>query len=93
MPFLDEIGLDAADAEALAAIAARRRVARIVAGHVHMVVAGALGATPVLTAPSTWRIRARLRRGAPGWEPEDAPAGFALHLPLDGSVTSHAVTF
>ncbi|MET0769295.1 MAG: metallophosphoesterase [Solirubrobacteraceae bacterium] len=92
MPFLDDIGLDAADAEALGAIAARRRVVRIVAGHVHMPAHGMLGATPVLTCPSTWRLRARLRLGAPGYEIEDAPAGFALHVPAGGGLTSHVVT-
>ena len=92
MPFLDEIGLDPGDAGALGAIAARHGVARIVAGHVHMVATGLLGATPVLTAPSTWRLRARLRLGAPGYEIEEAPAGFALHLLLGGVLTSHVVT-
>jgi Icc protein len=93
MPFLDDIGLDPGDADRLGAITARHRVARVVAGHVHMVTTGLLGTTPVLTAPSTWRVRARLRLGTPGWEPEGAPAGFALHLPLGGVLTSHVVTF
>jgi 3',5'-cyclic AMP phosphodiesterase CpdA len=94
MPFLDDIGLDPGDRAALAAIAGRHpQLVRIACGHVHMVTTGLLGTTPVLTVPSTWRIRARLRLGAPGWEPEEAPAGFALHLPLDGTVTSHVVTF
>lgn len=92
MPFLDDIGLDPGDGAALGEIAARHRVARIVAGHVHMTAQGLLGATPVLTCPSTWRLRARLRLGAPGYEIEDAPAGFALHVLADGGLTSHVVS-
>lgn len=92
MPFLDGIGLDPGDGAALGGIAARHHVARIVAGHVHMTAHGLLGATPVLTCPSTWRLRARLRLGAPGYEIEDAPAGFALHVLADGGLTSHVVT-
>jgi len=92
MPFLDDIGLDPGDGAALREIAARHRVARIVAGHVHMTAQGLLGATPVLTCPSTWRLRARLRLGAPGYEIEDAPAGFALHVLTDGGLTSHVVS-
>ena len=93
MPFLDDIGLDPGDAGRLGAITARHGVARIVAGHVHMVAAGRAGATPVLTAPSTWRMRARLRLGAPGYDIEEAPAGFALHIrPPGGGLTSHVVT-
>jgi len=92
MPFLDDIGLDPGDGAALGEITARHRVARIVAGHVHMTAQGLLGATPVLTCPSTWRLRARLRLGAPGYEIEDAPAGFALHVLTDGGLTSHVVS-
>ena len=92
MPFLDGIGLIPVTARRWRGIAARHHVARIVAGHVHMTVHGLLGATPVLTCPSTWRLRARLRLGAPGYEIEDAPAGFALHVLADGGLTSHVVT-
>ena len=92
MPFLDGIGLDPGDGAELAAIAARHGVARIVAGHVHMTAHGLLGPTPVLTCPSTWRLRARLRLGAPGYEIEDAPAGFALHVLAGDGLTSHVVT-
>jgi Icc protein len=93
MPFLDGIGLDSGDCAALGGIAARHRVSRVVAGHVHMTAHGLLGATPVLTCPSTWRLRARLRLGAPGYEIEDAPAGFALHVLAHGGLTSHVVSF
>ena len=92
MPFLDDIGLDAGDRDALRDVAARHGVRRIVAGHVHMTAHGLLGATPVLTAPSTWRLRARLRLGQPGYEIEDAPAGFALHLLAGGELVSHVLT-
>jgi len=68
------------------------RVEAFIAGHVHMPAHGMLGATPVLTCPSTWRLRARLRLGAPGYEIEDAPAGFALHVRAGGGLTSHVVT-
>ena len=86
MPFLDDIGLDPGDGAALGEIAARHRVARIVAGHVHMTAHGPARRDAGADRPSTWRLRARLRLGAPGYEIEDAPAGFALHCsPTAGS--------
>jgi Icc protein len=94
MPFLDGIGLDPGDRDALRdVVAGHPQVRAIVAGHVHMTATGRLGATPVLTVPSTWRLRARLRLGAPGYAIEEAPTGFALHLlAASGELTSHVVT-
>ena len=73
-------------------VARHPQVHRIACGHVHMTVSALLGPTPVLTCPSTWRERARLRLGAPGYEIEDGPAGFAVHLLAGGELTSHVVT-
>lgn len=92
MAFLDEIGLAAPDRAALAEILrAHPQVRRVVAGHVHFAAVGVLGERPVLTCPSPWRIRARLRLDGPGHEPEDSPGGLLLHALAGEEIVSHVV--
>ena len=82
MPFLDDIGLDPGDADRLGAITARHGVARIVAGHVHMVTTGLARrdarahrpehlARPRAAAPRHARVGAR--GGARGLRAAPAP--------------------
>jgi 3',5'-cyclic-AMP phosphodiesterase len=86
----DAIGLPREDRAALGELLdAHPQVRRVVAGHVHRGAAGRVGNCPVFTCPSTWRQGALdLRPGAPLQLSEDRPA-FALHVLLDGEVTSH----
>jgi 3',5'-cyclic AMP phosphodiesterase CpdA len=89
VPAWDEIGLPDADRQALANVIARHpHVRRIVAGHVHRAITGALADRPVVTVPSTY-VQGRLRFGAHEIELVDEPAGFAVHAVLDGEVVSH----
>ncbi len=90
MPASDAIRLAPADARALEALLAdASQVARVVAGHVHLAAMDALGGCPVMTCPSTWRERPVLDLESEEWVLHDAPAGFALHVLLDGRVISH----
>jgi Icc protein len=86
---LDEIGLPADDREWLAGLLARSpHVRRVVGGHVHRTVVGAVGGCAVLACTSN-HLQARLEIGTPEleWAPE--PAAFALHALLDGELVSH----
>lgn len=87
MPAFDDFGLPAADREALAEVVHRhRQVRRIVAGHLHRMIAADLAGCAVLTMPSTY-VQFRLF----GSEDELAtdPAGFAVHTVVDGELISH----
>ena len=89
VPAMDAIGFP--DDERLAlvdTIAGRSQVRRIIAGHVHRVVSGAAGATPVLTIPATTTDLA-LDFSAPKVVFADKPPAFALHLLIDGEIVSH----
>src|SRR4051812_21474523 len=89
VPAWDEIGL--ADASRLVlgdVVEGHRQVRRIVAGHVHRMIAGELAGRSVLTVPSTY-VQARVVLGPRGPQPADEPAGFAVHVVMDGEVTSH----
>jgi Icc protein len=88
---LDALGVPEADRFALAALLERhRQVKRIVCGHVHRTIVGALGGVPVFTAPGTHRQLA-LDFTATELAVNDDPPGYALHLLLDGEVTTHVV--
>ncbi len=89
IPAWDELGLPGADRQALGEVIARHpQVRRIVAGHVHRTITGALAGRHVLTVPSTY-VQSRLAFGSRAIEFADEPAGFAMHAVLDGEVVSH----
>ena len=88
-PLWDELGLPAADRQALAAVLARHaQVRRVVAGHVHRQITAELAGCPVMTVPSTY-VQGRLDFAAQEIELSDDPAGFAIHAVVDGGVISH----
>jgi hypothetical protein len=88
---MDELGVPADDRNALARLLARSpQVKRIVCGHVHRAVVGALGGVPVFTCPGTHRQLA-LDFKATEIRTNDDPPGYALHLLRDGEVTTHVV--
>jgi 3',5'-cyclic AMP phosphodiesterase CpdA len=89
MPVLDEIGLPAEERAALGELLARfPNVRRVVAGHVHRTAFAVLGGRGVVTAPST-NLQARLEIGARAFDFRPEPAGFLLHVELDGELVSH----
>ena len=85
----DDLGLPLADRRALRdVIASHRQVRRVVAGHVHRTMTGDLAGTPVLTVPSTY-VQARLNFDSQELELTPDPAGFGVHVVVDGELTSH----
>jgi 3',5'-cyclic AMP phosphodiesterase CpdA len=90
VPGWDRFGLAAADRHALGEVVERHpQVRRLVAGHVHRMIAAELAGRPVLTVPSTYvqlelDLEAQELALAPG-----EPSGLALHAVLDGEVVSH----
>ncbi|MDQ3742402.1 MAG: phosphodiesterase, partial [Actinomycetota bacterium] len=90
MPAFDALGLAAEDRAALAGQLRRwPQVRRVVAGHVHCASVAGLGGCVVVTSPSTWRVRPRMRLGGETFELVEGPAGFSLHAVMDGDVVSH----
>ena len=91
MPAMDRIGLPDLDRHALAELLKiNPQVKRIVCGHVHRAMTGAVAGVPVFTCPGThWQLALDLTSEA--LRVDDDPPGFALHLLLDGDVTSHVV--
>lgn len=84
----DKIGLPSADRDALGQVLRRHpQVRRIVAGHVHQMIAGDLAGCGVLAIPSTY-VQARLDLTAPRIEFVAEPPGFAIHAVVDGELTS-----
>jgi 3',5'-cyclic-AMP phosphodiesterase len=92
IPEWDEINLVATEREALAEVVARHPQLRAIAGgHLHRTAASGLAGCPVLSAPSTYF------QALPTFHPRDfagedfgnvgAP-GFALHVLLDGELSS-----
>jgi 3',5'-cyclic-AMP phosphodiesterase len=89
IPVLDAIGLPARDCRALAAVVDRHpQVRRLVAGHMHRAITAVLAGRAVLAVPSTY-MQARLDFLAERLETVPEPAGFAVHVLLDGEVISH----
>ncbi len=85
----DEIGLAAADCEALERlIAANPQVLGTVSGHVHRALVGQLGGRPALAIPSVY-LQARLAFGLEEIELCADPPAFAVHTLLDGRLVSH----
>jgi 3',5'-cyclic AMP phosphodiesterase CpdA len=93
IPEWDAINLAASERDALAKVVALHPQLRaIVGGHLHRVAASTLAGCPVLSAPSTYL------QVLPDYQPErfdddDAvawtgPPGFALHVLLDGELSS-----
>jgi Icc protein len=85
----DDLGLPLADRVGLRDVIARHRhVRRVVAGHVHRAMIGELAGTPMLTVPSTY-VQARLNFDSQELELTPDPAGFGVHVVVDGGLTSH----
>jgi len=89
LPGWDAINLTTADREAMAGIVARHPQLRaIVGGHLHRVAAAALAGCPVFSAPSA------CLQALPAFDADDVsfvdPPGFALHVYLDGDLSSQA---
>ena len=85
----DEIGLPLSDRRGLRDVVRRHpQVRRVVCGHVHRVMAGELAGCPVLTVPSTY-VQGRLNFNAQKLELTPEPAGFGVHVLVDGELTSH----
>jgi Icc protein len=88
-PAWDEIGLPVADRQALGEVLARhRQVRRIAGGHVHSTITAELAGRAVLTIPSTY-VQSRLDFDTQEIELAAKPAGFAIHVVVDGEVSSH----
>jgi 3',5'-cyclic AMP phosphodiesterase CpdA len=88
---MDALGVPREDREALANLLREHpEVKRIVTGHLHRTIVGALGGVPVFTCPG---VHLQLELDFKGGEIDvnDDPPGYALHLLLDGEVTSHVI--
>jgi Icc protein len=89
MPALDEIALGAEDTAGLAALLERSpQVQRVVCGHTHRAAFAVVGGCGVVSCPGV-HLTARLEIGAPGYTVVAEPPAFALHVILDGTVTTH----
>lgn len=90
-PEFDAVGIEEAGRRALADVLARHpQVRRVIAGHVHRVVAGTAGGCGVLTAPSSY-VELGLDLEDGGIDQAEGPAGFVLHVAAGGDVASHLV--
>lgn len=89
VPALDRIALALADQRALGDVVERHaQVQRLVAGHVHRVMAGQLAGRAALTVPSTY-VQTELDFSLEEIELADEPAGFGVHAVRDGELSSH----
>jgi 3',5'-cyclic AMP phosphodiesterase CpdA len=85
----DRFGIPVADRLALGKILARHpQVQMIAAGHVHRLVAGAIGSVPVLAIPST-DVQLGFDLTAPKLRFVREPPCFAVHTVADGRIVSH----
>lgn len=90
IPVLDGIGLAPSATAALAdVLAGFPQVRRVVAGHVHMALAGTVGGVGVLSCPSTWRSRLRLDLEATAFDIVEAPAGLLVHALAGDDLVSY----
>ncbi|MGN6201891.1 MAG: phosphodiesterase [Solirubrobacterales bacterium] len=93
LPEWDAINLSRSEREALAEVVARHPQLRAIAGgHLHRIVTAALAGCPVLSAPSTY-LQMLPDFMPADFEDDDAavwtdPPGFALHVLLDGQLSS-----
>lgn len=88
---MDALGVPDADRTALAELLAQHpQVKRIVCGHVHRTMVGALAGVPVFTCPGT-HLQLTLDLKAAEIATNDDPPGYALHILRDGDVTTHVV--
>ncbi|HXF31527.1 MAG TPA: phosphodiesterase [Solirubrobacterales bacterium] len=93
IPSFDAIGLAPEWRAALGEVLARHpQVTRIIAGHVHRVIAAELAGRAVLSIPSTY-LQAKLEFAPAAIEMAPDPPGFAIHALRDGALTSHVQTF
>jgi 3',5'-cyclic AMP phosphodiesterase CpdA len=91
IPVWDAIGLPADDRRALADVVRRHpQVRRMVAGHVHQSMTGAVAGRVAITVPSTY-MQARLDLNGAALEFGETPPGFALHTVTDGEIISHVL--
>jgi Icc protein len=91
-PAMDALGVPGADVRALAELLARHpQVKRIVCGHVHRTIVGGVGGVPVLTCPGA-NLQLELDFESHQIDVTDEPPGYALHVLLDGQLTSHLLT-
>jgi 3',5'-cyclic AMP phosphodiesterase CpdA len=89
LPWVDAIGLPAADRAALAELlSASPHVRAVVAGHVHRTVVATLAGCPVLTCPST-NVQARLELGATEPSLVNEPPAILVHALVDGELVTH----
>jgi Icc protein len=92
VPAMDALGVPDADVRALAQLlAGHPQVKRIVCGHLHRTMVGRVGGVPVLTCPGA-NLQLELDFDSHEIDVTDDPPGYALHVLLDGDVTSHLVT-
>ncbi|HZE05628.1 MAG TPA: metallophosphoesterase [Solirubrobacteraceae bacterium] len=92
VPGWDKILLPRADRLALGRLVRQHpQVRRIVAGHLHRTLAGALDGQSVLVVPSTY-VQAQLALGADTIPLTNEPPGFAVHALLEGELVSYVQT-
>jgi 3',5'-cyclic AMP phosphodiesterase CpdA len=85
----DELGLPVADRRALEHVIERHpQVRRLVSGHVHRTINGAVAGRPALAVSSTY-AQARLNFDSDEIELTADPAAFAIHALVDTELISH----
>ena len=89
MPALDEIAMGADDAAAFAELLGRSpQIKRVICGHTHRAAFATIGGCGVFTCPGV-HLTAALEIGAPDYTVVAEPPAFALHVALNGAVTTH----
>jgi 3',5'-cyclic-AMP phosphodiesterase len=89
LPWLDAIGLAAAERVALAELLARSpQVQRVVCGHVHRAAFGSLGGCGVVTCAST-NVQARLEIGGADVALGEEPPSILVHALLGDELVTH----